>query len=385
MAKLDYYEVLGVQKGSDIGEIKSAYRKLALQYHPDRNPENKEATEAYEVLSDASKRERYDRFGHDGMRMGQDFHGYSNVNDIFSAFSDLFGSGIFGGGFGDIFGNQGGARRGSRSMDERGSDLRVKVPLTLEEIATGTEKTIKIKKYIKCEKCSGKGAKNSSSFKKCPQCNGSGEIRQVSRSMFGQFINVSPCNACNGSGQIISDPCPDCKGDGRVSDEDSVSVKIPAGVEEGNYIPLRGKGNAGKRNGSNGDIIVVISEKKHDKFTRRDNNHVIYQLNISYPDAVFGTEIDVPTLYGKEKIKIEPGTQPGTNIRMKEMGIPYINSYGKGDQVVVVNVFVPKELNVKEKEAVKHLSQLEGIQPPDANEHPKSKDIIDKIKDAFSF
>lgn len=390
MAKRDYYEVLGIPKNSDINEIKSAYRKLALQFHPDRNPDDKdaenkfkEATEAYEVLSDTEKRARYDRFGHEGMRMGQDFHGFNDVNDIFSMFGDMFSSGFFGGGFGDIFGG-GSSRRGSGGVQERGADLKVKVPLTLEEIAKGTEKKIKIKKFVKCEVCSGKGAKDSKSFQKCPTCGGSGEIRQATRSMFGQFINVSQCGYCHGSGQIISDPCSSCKGEGRVTDEETIPVKIPAGVEAGNYIPMRGKGHAARRNGQNGDIIVVIAEEKHSKFTRHDND-VVYQLNISYPDAVMGTEIEVPTLYGSEKIKIEAGTQPGTNIRMKDMGIPYLNSYGKGMQVVVVNIFVPKDLNSKEKEIVKQMSQQEGFIPPDAKENPKSKDFFDKVKDAFNF
>ncbi len=391
MAKRDYYEILGVQKTAEVSEIKAAYRKLALQYHPDRNPDDKEseekfkeATEAYEVLGDQTKRDKYDRYGHEGMRMGQDFHGYSNVNDIFSAFGDMFGSSFFGGGFEDIFGGGASRRSNRRGMEERGSDLRVKVPLTMEEIAKGAEKKIKIKKFVKCDACDGKGAKDSNSFKQCQQCGGSGEIRQVTRSMFGQFINVSPCGACGGSGQTISDPCQTCKGEGRVASEDTVSVKFPAGVEDGNYIPLRGKGNAGKRNGQNGDIIVVIDEAKHDKFTRHGNN-VVYQLSISYPDAVLGTEIEVPTLYEKEKIKIEAGTQPGTNIRMKDMGIPNLNSYGKGDQVVVVNIFVPKELNSKEKELIKQLSQQEGVKPTEAHNSHKGKDFMGKIKDAFSF
>lgn len=391
MAKRDYYEVLGVQKNADNSAIKSAYRKLALQYHPDRNPDNKEAeekfkeaTEAYEVLSDQTKRDKYDRYGHEGMRMGQDFHGYSNVNDIFSAFGDMFGSSFFGGGFDDFFGGGGSKRGGRRGMGEPGSDLRLKVPLTLEEIAQGTEKKIKLKKYVKCETCDGRGAKDANALKQCPHCQGTGEIRQVSRSMFGQFINVSPCGHCGGSGQVIFDPCPNCKGEGRVTAEETISVKIPAGVEDGNYIPMRGKGNAGKRNGQSGDIIVVIGEEKHKNFTRHGND-VVYQLNISYPDAVLGTELEVPTLYETEKIKIEAGTQPGSNIRMKEMGIPNLNSYGKGDQVVVVNVFVPKELTSKEKELIKELSQQEGIRPPDAAKTTKSKNFKNKIKDAFSF
>lgn len=384
MEKKDYYEVLGVSKGADAGEIKSAYRKLALKYHPDRNPDNpgaeekfKEATEAYEVLSDQQKRDRYDRYGHDGMKMGQDFGGYSNMNDIFSQFGDIFG------GFGDIFG--GGSRRSSgrgQRPDERGSDLKIKLPLTLEEIAKGVEKTIKIKKWVKCSDCDGKGAKEASSFERCPTCGGTGEIRQVSRSMFGQFVNISACPKCNGTGQIIKNPCPKCHGDGRVQAEDTVKVNIPAGVEAGNYIPLHEKGNAGKHGGSTGDLIVIIDEIPHDKFKRHDND-VVYQLNISFPEATLGTEIEVPTLYGAEKIKIDAGTQPGTNIRMKDKGIPYLNSYGKGAQIVVVNVYVPKDLNAKEKQLVRELGDMSGFKPDAGKSGSKSKDFFGKVKDVF--
>ena len=392
MAKRDYYEILGVQKGSEVSEIKTAYRKLALQFHPDRNPDNheaedkfKEATEAYEVLSDVQKREKYDRYGHEGMRMGQDFSGYSNVNDIFSAFGDIFSSGMFGGGFDDFFGGGGSSRRGGggrRTMDERGSDLKIRLPLTLEEIAKGADKTIKIKKWVKCEDCEGKGAKDSNSFSRCHTCNGTGEMRQVSRSMFGQFVNISTCPTCNGSGQVISNPCPKCHGDGRVQAEDTVKVSIPAGVEAGNYLPLRGKGNAGKHNGSAGDLIVIIDEIEHKEF-KRNNNDVIYQLHISFPDAALGTEVEVPTLHGSQKIKIEAGTQPGTNIRMREMGIPNLNAYGKGVQIVVVNVFVPKSLSSKEKQLIKELSSHPGIKPDPAKDGSKGKDFFEKVKDVF--
>ncbi len=390
MSKRDYYEILGVQKSADVSEIKSAYRKLALQYHPDRNPDNheaenkfKEATEAYEVLSDEQKRAKYDRYGHEGMRMGQDFGGYSNVNDIFSAFSDIFSSGMFGGGFDDMFGG-GSSRRGGgrRNIDERGSDLKIRLPLTLEEIAKGADKTLKIKKWIKCDECDGKGAKGSNSFTRCHTCNGSGEIRQVSRSMFGQFVNISTCPTCNGSGQVISDPCPKCKGDGRVQAEDTIKVSIPAGVEAGNYLPLRGKGNAGKHNGTPGDLIVVIDEIEHKEF-QRNNNDVIYQLNISFPDAVLGTEVEVPTLFGTQTVKVEAGTQPGTNIVMRDMGIPNLNAYGKGSQVVVVNVFVPKSLSSKEKQLIKDLAELPGMKPEHSKDGSKSKDFFDKVKDVF--
>lgn len=388
MAKRDYYEILGVSKQSDANEIKSAYRKAALKYHPDRNPDDaeaenkfKEATEAYEVLSDAQKREKYDHYGHDGLRMGQDFGGYSNINDIFSHFSDIFSGSFFSGGFDDLFGGGGSRRRGGTRSADRGSDLKIRLPLTLEEIATGAEKTIKIKKWIHCDECGGKGAKDSSSFSRCPACNGTGEIRQVSRSMFGQFVNISTCSRCNGSGQIITDPCPKCNGEGRVQAEDTVKVSIPAGVESGNYIPLRGKGNAGKNGGHPGDLIVVIEEQEH-KIFKRHNDDVVYELNISFPEAALGTEIEVPTLYGDKKIKIDAGTQPGTHIRMKDMGIPSLNSYRKGMQIVIVNVFIPTSLSSKEKQAIKELMNLPSINP-DKKETGKSKDFFEKVKDVF--
>lgn len=387
MDKKDYYEILNVPKTASPDEIKSAYRKMALKYHPDRNPDNKEAeemfkeaAEAYEVLSDPDKRSKYDRFGHDGLHQGTDYRGYSDFNDIFSSFSDIFGSSIFG----DIFGGGSSSRRGGsgrRNPAERGSDLKIKLPLTLEEIAHGIEKTIKLKKYVTCDVCNGKGATDNNSFSKCPQCNGAGEVRQVSRSMFGQFINITPCPQCNGSGQIIKDPCKKCKGEGRVQAEDNIKVSIPAGVEAGNYIPLRGRGNAGRRGGDNGDLIVVIDEVQHKEFERHEND-VLYRLKISFPEAALGTDIEVPTLFGAEKIKIDGGTQPGTQIRMKDKGIPYLNSYRKGDQIVLVNVYVPTTLNAKEKQMVKDLAQSENINGTN-KKNKKDKDFFDKVKDWF--
>ena len=392
MEKRDYYEVLSVPKTAGTDEIKSAYRKLALKYHPDRNPDNpdaaekfREAAEAYEILSDPDKRARYDRYGHEGLKSGQDFNSYSNASDIFSAFGDIFGSGIFGGGFEDLFGGGGGSRRSSRGgnsgpVDERGSDLKIRLPLTLEEIAKGAEKTVKIKKWIVCPDCSGKGATSDSAFKTCTTCSGTGEIRKVSRSMFGQFVNISQCPTCGGTGKIISDPCQKCHGDGRIQAEDTVKVQIPAGVEDGNYIPMRGKGNAGKHNGTPGDLIVLIEEVEHPLFKRHENN-VVYQLNIGFPEAALGTEVEVPTLFGPQKVKIEAGTQPGTNIRMKDMGIPDLNGYGKGSQIVVVNVYVPKSLNTKEKALVKDMASMEGFSPKSAKD---KKDFFGKVKDKFS-
>lgn len=398
MSKRDYYEVLGIARSATKEEIKASYRKLALQYHPDRNPGNteaedkfKEATEAYEVLADEQKKERYDRFGHQGMRSGQDFHQYQNVNDIFSMFGDLFGGGAGGGGgiFEQMFGfsGGGGGRQGGqrRSMGEPGSDLKVRMPMTLEEIATGVEKTLSLKHWIQCDTCDGSGAKPESGYASCPLCNGSGEIRQVSRSVFGQFINVAVCSNCSGSGQVVKEPCLTCKGDGRVRGESSIKITVPAGVTTGNYIPVRGKGNAGKRGGEAGDVIIVIEETEHDYFVREQDD-VIYDLTISYPDAALGGEVDVPTLDGSATLTIEPGTQPGTMLRMRDKGIPHLNAYGRGDQIVRINVYVPTKLAAKEKEALRELGKSSNISPGASaeKEGKKGKDFFDKVREVFS-
>jgi molecular chaperone DnaJ len=383
MSKRDYYEVLGVGRDAKAEDVKSAYRKLALKYHPDRNPDDKEAednfktaTEAYEVLSDENKRARYDRYGHDGLKTGQDFGNYSDISDIFSHFGDIFGGG---GIFGDFFGEQRG-RGARRSVGERGADVKLRLPLTMEEISTGVDKNIKLKVYRSCDVCHGSGAKSGSGHKTCHTCNGAGEIRQVSRSMFGQFVNISACPTCNGAGQIISELCHSCNGEGRTQSEDTVKASIPAGVESGNYLPLRGKGHAGRRGGDPGDLIVIIEEKEHPIFTRREDN-VIYHLTVSFSDAALGSEIIVPTLYGEEKMKIASGTQPGTIMTLREKGIPHLNSYGKGDQFVYINVYVPTSLNSKEKQVLKELAMSENLIPKKKNE--KSKDFFEKVKDVF--
>jgi molecular chaperone DnaJ len=369
MEKRDYYEVLGVGRNATQEEIKKAYRKLAMQYHPDRNPDNKEAeekfkeaAEAYEVLSNDDKKARYDRFGHSGMRGGQDFHGWSNVNDIFSHFSDIFG-GAFGGGsiFDDFFGSSTSQSRGRRrGTGIPGSDLKVTLKLTLEEIAAGTTKKIKIKKYLKCDECSGTGAKGGTSVKTCPVCNGTGEVRSVSRSVFGQFVNISTCTNCDGEGSVVDNPCKVCSGDGRVYGETTIKINVPAGVTEGSYMTLRGEGNAGKRNGYAGNIIVIFEEIPH-KFFVRNGDDIIYELFLSYPEIVLGTEVEVPTLNGKAKLKIEPGTQPGKFLKMREKGVQHLHHHGAGDELVRINVHVPVKVNSKEKDLLKELSDMPNI------------------------
>jgi molecular chaperone DnaJ len=393
MTKRDYYEILGVSRTSTVEEIKTAYRKHAMKYHPDRNPGNKEAeemfkegAEAYEVLSDPNKRARYDQFGHQGVK-GTDFHGFDNINDIFSAFSDIFSG--FGGGsiFDDVFGG-GSRRRGPgryRSPGIQGGDLKITLKLTLEEVAVGAEKTLKVKKHHTCDVCHGSGAKPGSGTAECTTCHGTGEIRQISRSMFGQYINVSVCPTCGGEGKTIKEKCTNCAGEGRVRGETTVKVNIPGGVSTGNYIPLRGQGDAGIRGGEPGDLIVVIEEQSHRHFVR-DGDDIVYDLTISLTDAVLGAEVDVPMLEGSAKVKIEPGTQPGKVLRMREKGIKHLNHHGRGDQLNYINIFIPSKLSSKEKELFKQLSRSENLKPknPDRDSSKKSKGFFNKVKDTFS-
>ncbi len=378
MSKRDYYEVLGVSKNASDEEIKKAYRKLAMQYHPDRNPDNKEAeekfkeaAEAYEVLSDSDKRGKYDRFGHSGLKGGQDFHGFSDVNDIFSHFSDIFGGafgGASGGGsiFDDFFGGAAGGRsRGrQRGTGTPGSDLKVTLKLTLEEIASGTTKKIKLKKYTSCKTCNGTGAKDNNAYQTCSVCQGAGEVRQVSRSLFGQFVNIQPCQNCSGTGKVISAPCVTCKGEGRTYDESTIKINVPAGVSDNSYMTLRGEGNAGKNGGPAGDIIVVFKEVPHEYFTR-DGDDIVYELFISYPEAVLGSEVEIPTLNGRAKLKIESGIQPGKFLKMRDKGIQHLNRHGSGDQLVKVSIFVPKKVSSKEKDMLRDLQKQPNIKVPD--------------------
>lgn len=368
MSKRDYYEVLGVEKTASKEELKKAYRKLAMQYHPDRNPDDKdaeerfkEAAEAYEILSSDEKRANYDRFGHAGVRGGQ--QGFSDINDIFSHFSDIFGGGSI---FDDFFG--GGQRRTrQRTGGTPGSDLRVTLKLTMEEIAEGTTKKLKIKKQVKCGECGGSGAEAGTSKNTCPVCHGSGEVKTVSRSVFGQFVNITTCSNCNGEGTVIDKPCKKCMGDGRVQEDVSVKIDVPAGVSEGNYMTMRNDGNAGKRGGPAGDLIVVFKEIEHDYFQREGDN-ILYDLFVSFPEAALGGEVEVPTLNGKAKLKIDSGTASGKLLKMRDKGIKHLNHSGRGDQIVRVNIAVPKKLNSKEKELLKELLNAPNIKSSSGSE-----------------
>jgi len=382
MSQRDFYEVLGVSRTASPDEVKSAYRKLAMQYHPDRNPDNadaeakfKEAAAAYDVLGDADKRARYDQFGHAGMGGQQGFHEYSNVNDIFSAFGDIFGQTIFG----DMFGGQ---QRGSRqrSRKEQGADLRVRMPMTLEEIATGIEKTIKLRHWKACGTCSGSGAQGSAGYSTCSSCGGSGEVRQVSLSVFGQFINIAPCTSCSGTGEVLQDKCGTCSGEGRVEGETTVKVTIPAGVRTGNYIPLTGKGHAGRRGGQAGDAMVVIEEQEHELFEREEDD-VHMRHTVDFPTAALGGEVTVPTLGGQAVLTIEPGTQPGSVLRMKGNGIPHVNQRGSGDQLVHIDIYVPTKLSSEERSALKKLAGSKHFSPTD---HKSSSGFFQRMKEAIT-
>jgi len=376
--KRDLYEILGISRNASTDEIKKAYRKLAIQYHPDKNPGDnqaeekfKEIAEAYAILSEPEKRARYDRFGHSATSGAGDFGGFSNIEDIFSAFGD-----IFGGGFGDIFGS-GGRRR--RQTSNRGGDLQIRLLLKLEEIATGVTKKIKVKKYIICNTCNGSGSSRDSQPIQCPVCQGSGEMRQVTQSLFGQMVNITTCNRCNGQGSIISSPCQSCQGDGRVKGEKNIEINIPAGVTSGNYIPLKGEGNIGRRQGPAGDLIVYIEEERHPIFERSEND-VIMVLPVSYPQAVLGDSLEIPTLTGKAKISIPEGTSAGKILRMRNKGIPNVHGAGIGDQLVQVQVYIPKKLNNEDKIKIKNLESLESLKPsPDGH-----KNIFEKFKNALN-
>lgn len=386
--KKDFYEILGVTKSATADEIKKAYRKVAMQYHPDRNPGDKaaeekfkEAAEAYEVLSDADKRAQYDRFGHNAFTQGRSGGGYGgggmNMDDIFSQFGDIFGDDSP---FSSFFG--GGNRRssGSRSHGVRGTNLRVKIKLNYEEIAKGVTKTIKVKKYVTCNSCKGTGAKDKSSVQTCSSCGGSGQVRRVQNTFLGQMQTVTTCPTCNGEGTTIINKCTNCKGEGRVYGEETVNIDIPAGVQEGMQLSVSGKGNTGERGGANGDLIVLIEEEQHAQL-HRDGLNVAFDLHISFPDAVFGTQVEVPTIDGRAKIKIPAGTQSGKIFRLKGKGFPSVNSYEKGDQLIQVNVWTPQHVSSDEKQQLEKMQNSQNFVPkPEKNE----KSFFDKVREMFS-
>lgn len=385
--KRDYYEVLGVEKTASEAEIKKAYRKLAIQYHPDKNPGDKEAeekfkeaAEAYSVLSDKDKRARYDQFGHAGMggAAGGGFSDFGDfdLNDIFSS---VFGHGFSGfGGFGGFGG--GGGRASQRKF--RGSDLRVKVKMSLKDVSTGVEKKFKLKKYVMCEHCHGTGAEGDGATETCPTCHGTGSVTRTQQSIFGMMQTQSVCPQCNGEGKIIKNKCKHCSGEGIVYGEEVVEVKIPAGVAEGMQLTVNGKGNAGKRNGVPGDLLVVIEEEAHPDLIR-DENDLIYNLLLSVPTAALGGAVEIPTIDGKVKVKIEPGTQPGKVLRLRGKGLPSVNSYGysngTGDLLVNVSVYIPETLSKEEKQAMEKMQNSDNFMP---NMSVKEK-IFKKFKNFF--
>lgn len=362
--KRDYYEVLGVSKNATKDELKKAYRKLAIQYHPDKNPGDdaveekfKEAAEAYEVLSNDDKRRKYDQFGHAGLGGASGgYSGFSDINDIFSHFGDIFGG--FGGfgGFGDS------GRRGGQRAVRKGSNIRIKVTLSLQDVVNGVEKKLKIKKKVSCSTCGGSGAESASDVATCSTCKGSGYVTRIANTILGQMQQQSPCPTCGGEGKVITKKCTACYGEGVVDGEDTVSVKIPAGVAEGMQLNVSGKGNAARRGGIPGDLIVVIAEENHPEL-ERDGNDILYELAISFPDAVLGATVEVPTVENNVKIKIDSGTQPGKILRLRGKGIPDINGYGRGDFLVHVQVFVPKSLSKEDKKILEKLKESDAFIP----------------------
>ena len=370
MEKRDFYEVLGVNRNSTADEIKKAYRKMAMKYHPDRNPGDKEAeekfkeaAEAYEVLSNPDKKARYDQFGHEGLR-GASTGGFdaSDLGSIFEHFGSIFGD-MFGGGFGGGFGSQTGKRV------RRGSDIRVNVKLTLSEIAKGCTKKLKIPKQVACPDCGGTGAKDRSSIVTCPQCKGSGQVIRQQRSMFGIMQQVVPCDHCHGTGEIIKDKCTRCHGTGTIKGEEVVEIRIPAGVMEGMSKRERGKGNAAPNGGVSGDLQVVFHEEEHPLF-ERDGNNLFLNYYISFPQAALGAEVEVPLLEGKAKVKLSPGIQSGEVLRLQGKGLPEINGRNVGDLIVNVSVWTPRNLSKEEKEIIAKLSESPNFEPkPGKSDH----------------
>jgi molecular chaperone DnaJ len=388
--KRDYYEVLGIDKNASEDDIKKAYRKIAIKYHPDRNPGNKEAeekfkeaAEAYDVLHDPQKRQQYDQFGFNGPNMGGGFGGFGgggfSMDDIFSMFGDVFGGH---GGFSGFGGGFNGGGGGGRRPQYRGSDLRLKVRLTLQEIATGTTKKFKVRKDIQCEHCHGTGAEGNSGTETCPTCHGSGVVTRTTQSLFGMMQTQSVCPTCQGEGTIIKNKCHHCHGEGVVKGEEVVEINIPAGVAEGMVVNVPGKGNAGKHNGVTGNIQVFIEEEPNDTFVR-DGNDVIYNLLLDFPTAALGGNVDIPTIDGsKVRIKIEPGTQPGKTLRLRGKGLPAVQGYGSGmgDLVVNISVYVPKTLSREEKNALEEMRESDNFK----GDAQTKRNIFERFKNYFN-
>ncbi len=384
MSKRDYYEVLGVAKNASAEEIKKAYRKKAIEYHPDKNPGNKEAeekfkeaAEAYDVLSNADKKARYDQFGHAGMGGGGGFSGgvEFDIHDIFSRFGDVFSEG----GFGSFFGGFGNG--GQKKYKAQGSDIRIKVSVTLKDVAHGVEKRVKVKKMVSCSACHGLGAKDTSAFVTCPTCQGKGQVNKTVNTMLGRMQTSQTCNDCHGDGKKNNNPCSQCKGTGIMSGEEEIVFNVPAGVREGMQLNISGKGNAGQRNGYAGDLLVVIAEEPHSELLR-DGNNLIYTLFISVPDAIMGTSVEIPTIDGKAKISIKEGTQPTSILRLRGQGLPDISYRNhRGDLLVYVNVWIPQNLKKEERKKIEELSKSESFKP---NPQKSDKNIFEKLKSLFS-
>jgi molecular chaperone DnaJ len=376
-----------VSKSASADEIKKAYRKVAMQFHPDRNPGDKaaeekfkEAAEAYEILSDTDKKAKYDRFGHQAFGPGTGGGGYGgggmDMNDIFSQFGDVFGDDMFGGFFG---GGQSRSRGGAKARGQRGSNLRIKLKMNYEEIANGVNKQVKVKKHVLCTTCGGNGAKDNSSIQTCGTCKGSGQVRKVTNTFLGQMQTVNTCPTCNGEGSTVTAKCTPCKGEGRVYGEETISIDIPAGVQDGMQLSMSGKGNAGERGGSSGDLIIMIEEEQHE-FLHRDGLNVSFDLYITIPDAIFGTSVEVPTIDARAKIKIPAGTQSGKIFRLKGKGFPEVQGYAKGDQLIHVNIWTPQEVSEEEKIALNKMQESENFKPKPIK---GDKSFYDKVKEAF--
>ncbi len=383
--KRDFYEILGVAKTATAKEIKKAYRQVAMKFHPDKNPGDKaaedkfkEAAEAYEILSDEQKKARYDRYGHAGVDPQAGFGGGGGMNmeDIFANFSDIFGEGG-GSPFESFFG---GNTRSRRSAGQKGTNLRIKVSLTLEEIAEGVTKKIKVNKQIACDTCAGSGAKDSKSVSSCGTCKGSGYVRQVKSTFLGQMQTTTVCPTCSGSGQQITSKCTSCKGEGRSAGAETIEIEIPAGVEEGMQLSMRGKGNAGKNGGPKGDLLIAIEEKSHEHFSR-DGQNIMFDLFLNFADAALGTSVEVPTLGKLVKITIPAGTPAGKIFRLRGKGIPSVQGYSqKGDQLINVNIWTPKTLSKGDKELLEKMRGLPNFQPQDGK---GQKGFFARMKDYF--